>query len=531
VLEPVIAEKLTNIATARLALESGELPVWKLPVIVDLTRAHLSIQTGSMYDRLVGDTVQQIEADERWVQAALSALGIAIALVGLLAAPFTGGSSFGVGLAAGASIASGGLSAYLIYEEIQRYQLDAAASGTDFDKARALSMADPSLFWLAAVILGAGLDLFDALQAFRVLRQTVRSAVQARRVAADAGEIGARLDEITEYGNNLSPGLGDQIRARVEAGQADNLFDDLLPPEERGLTESLPLADEVTQITPAGPTPLQMLPTGSVLGPIAARQRLEDSLVGVWMRRDSVTQWDQIYTYYSSHSVDLAAVNRNPFSDTTGLMMLEYRRTGMMRRLGDLESGRPAGSLSAGQDGLAFMHYYRAGAARKVRDYTRLTRTITERIYISTTADNAMDVMDHVVRKIVDDPVTFPGVVEAKVAGPEQVTERFDSIVIYLEDQASVPAVLQELATYQGANPTHFVDYALPMTEPSFTGVSVAAQPPATLGESVGRVYADVVFKALTESKAAGEEFWQFQDRVVRGLTALQIDPNLPHRM
>jgi hypothetical protein len=533
VLEPIIAEKLSNIATARLALSSGELPIWKLPVIVDLTRVQLSIESGSMYDRLVRDTVQQIEADERWVQAALSALGIALALVGLLAAPFTGGSSFGVGLGAAASIAGGGLSAYLIYEEIQQYQLDAAASGTDFDKARALSMADPSLFWLALDILGTVADVFDAAQAFKVMRQAVRAAAEARRIAADAAEMAARLDDITVSGNQISPGLGDRIRARVEADEADSLFDDdltpidpsLLTPEERSMLEAIE-ADEAAQLTQAGPSPLQVLPTGAgqAFQADAARQLFEGSLFDVWWARGGISDQRQLYHYYAGGAFDLVPTHRNPFQLSSAQQHED--------RIFALGASRPATAITNPQDrAWSYWHFFREGMVEEVGNEYLPTVFPGERIYLSTPADRAMDVMDFVVKQIVDQPAAFPGVIEAKVAGTDQVSRRFDSIVIYLTDQSARDAVLREISAYQGLNPGSFVDYSLPMTEPRFAGVAVAAQPLRALGDSVGDLYAQAVYKALTDALSAGDDFAGFKQRVLAELRARGIDPDLPHRL
>ena len=45
-------------------------------------------------------------------------------------------------------------------------------------------------------------------------------------------------------------------------------------------------------------------------------------------------------------------------------------------------------------------------------------------------ADHATEVMDSLVRQVVDSPQAFPGVVAAKLTGPGSVAARADAIVI-----------------------------------------------------------------------------------------------------
>jgi hypothetical protein len=137
---------------------------------------------------------------------ALVAIGL-----GLLAAIPTGGSSLLVGIAATAAVMGAGLSLYAAYEEAQEYALAAAATGTDFDKAKAISQEEPSMLWLALDIVAAVADVFAAAAAFKALR-TALQAAKARGVAGVPELVGAarraRLSPAAQ-GRLIAEALGD----------------------------------------------------------------------------------------------------------------------------------------------------------------------------------------------------------------------------------------------------------------------------------------------------------------------------------
>lgn len=227
VLGEQIEARLANIRTVRDELApGGRVVVWKLPEIVLLTKgatgATSDTSLGLAHSRVVDDKVRQVEADEAFTNVVLAALAIGLAL---LAAIPTGGSSLAAGVAAVAAIGSAGVAIGTAATHLQEYQLERAMAGTDFDRARALSAQDPSLFWLAVDILGAMLEVGPALRgsrllltsgqrAFTALAPAVRRALTStgEHAAADLAEV-RRLAEAAERGG---PDLAARVVANVE---------------------------------------------------------------------------------------------------------------------------------------------------------------------------------------------------------------------------------------------------------------------------------------------------------------------------
>ncbi|HWK88697.1 MAG TPA: DUF4157 domain-containing protein, partial [Longimicrobium sp.] len=250
VLNREVGRTLGNIRQVREALENGELKVWKLPNIVALTKQRMGMAPGSYGEKVVDDKVAR-EADAgQWTALALGVLAVGL---GLLAAIPTGGSSLVAGVAAAGAIGAAGVSSYIAVEHLREYQLQAAANGTDFDKAQAISLEEPSLFWLALDIVGAGLDVVAAGAAFRALRTLAREAIAARRAAAAGGAVPAGADDavrrLTEEAERLAPGSGrriaDDLGRHAGSGAADAEgalahWDETLNPETRAFLADNP---------------------------------------------------------------------------------------------------------------------------------------------------------------------------------------------------------------------------------------------------------------------------------------------------
>ena len=215
VLYDEINEKRNNIYRTGEALKTNDLVLWELPPAMAATTGDMQLQEGSWQLRWVREAAARHAAHRSIVDIALGALAIGL---GLLAAIPTGGSSL---VAAGtfvAGLGAAGLSTYFAVEHLRQYALDSAASGTDFDKARAVSNADPSLFWLAVDIVGAGLDIYGAAAAFHALSIPVREALAARRAGISGAE--AAVDHAVQEAEKVHPGLGEQVgqSLRREAG-------------------------------------------------------------------------------------------------------------------------------------------------------------------------------------------------------------------------------------------------------------------------------------------------------------------------
>jgi hypothetical protein len=201
-----IEEKRSNIERTGEALIERELVPWELPPALAATQGEMGVQEGSWQQRWVREAAARHSSHRALVDIALGALALG---VGLIAAIPTGGSSL---VAAGAFVAglgAAGLSSYIAVEHLRQYMLDSAASGTDFDRARAVSSADPSLFWLALDIVGAVADIHGAMAAFRALRGIVHEALALR---AAGPEVEAAIEAAARRAEEMHPGLGDRVR-------------------------------------------------------------------------------------------------------------------------------------------------------------------------------------------------------------------------------------------------------------------------------------------------------------------------------
>ncbi len=201
-----IDSTLRNIRETQNNLRTGALKVWSLPNIIDATNTQMGATM--MQRRLVQEKVD-LEAPSAAVQIALSVLALGL---GLIAAIPTGGASLGVAIAVtAAGVGAAAISTYIAIEHIREYEIQAAAHGTDFEKSRAISREDPSLFWLALDLIGAGMDIFGAGAAFRGLMAAARRAIQLRRAVAagaHAAEAERALRELAEAAEHAHPGHG-----------------------------------------------------------------------------------------------------------------------------------------------------------------------------------------------------------------------------------------------------------------------------------------------------------------------------------
>ena len=213
--------------------------------------------------------------------------------------------------------------------------------------------------------------------------------------------------------------------------------------------------------------------------------------------------------------------------------------------LGDMAANRPHGGRAmiqvgntlkerqaflAGRDARAFDE---AGFVHFQRSKEHRGKT-TGRIYIRADANHVDEVMEHVVKRVVDDPARFPQVNSAKVAGPQQAGRRRDNIVIYTGSPEARQRVLDEIAAYQKRNPGHFVDTTPPMTRREMPGVATGDEPIKRYpGEvvSFGSVRADAIHAAVTRLKAFEKaEGLRFPEKTYEGLYKRFLDDELRKR-
>jgi hypothetical protein len=212
IIGPMMKEVLTNILTSREGLNNGKLSIWHLDIIIGLTKAKMNVESG-LFGTIVDQKKVEVEEDEALIKAFLSILAGVLAII---AAIPSGGSSLillGTSAALGASI---GISAGLISEEMEQFNLMMAANASDFVKAKALSSKEPSLFWLAIDLIMFGVDIFGAAKIFKGLMETAKTAALVGRTAGEGGELLLRnADEAVEVlrkgGNEIAEGLGDRM--------------------------------------------------------------------------------------------------------------------------------------------------------------------------------------------------------------------------------------------------------------------------------------------------------------------------------
>lgn len=167
VLGTEIADKLAKIDKVRNGLgNKGDVNVWRLPKVVGVTGAELGVEDDPVRKKLVEEKVAQ---EEPGILADL-ALGV-LNIVAIALAGITGGVSLAV--AAGVNVAVAAV-------HVQEYLMQEALSGTDFDRAQALSQEEPSLFWLAMDIVGAVMDAPAMFKSFRSMASLVKAAQAAK---------------------------------------------------------------------------------------------------------------------------------------------------------------------------------------------------------------------------------------------------------------------------------------------------------------------------------------------------------------
>ena len=203
-----VFQKLENITTVRAALAGGSLNVWSADNLIAMTKDGLGVTPGSLEDRIVDQKVADDQSDRMLRDLFIGVFALAL---GLIAAPLTGGGSMAVAAGAVATAGSVGLSASLAIQHAQQYQLDNAANATDFDKARVISSADPSLFWLALDVVLVGLDIAAAAKVFAKLAPLARQAVRA-----SGKEAKAALDVLEKTAEAEAPALGAPVRKSAE---------------------------------------------------------------------------------------------------------------------------------------------------------------------------------------------------------------------------------------------------------------------------------------------------------------------------
>lgn len=391
----------------------------------------------------------------------------------------------------------------------------AANTGLNIDEGLA-SQATAHAAEFGAVMAVAGAVLGAGVAGFRIFRFV--SALRSVRAATAGAELGSQVriaQAIVAH-----PELTRVLRSTGELQElAQRLGLRLAPAELQGLRQTLYHLQGVAAL--------------------GSRQRLQEFLDLVWSNRQTVRNADDVYRLYSRVAGNAALTRTQAayLADIAGIA--QSRPAGAVSHIqgvtrmaagGDQISAEVA-QAAASPGALArirsrFFMFFRAGTVRG----NQIIAPVGERIYMNVVADHATEVMDSLVRQVVDSPQAFPGVVAAKLTGPGSVASRADAIVIYMEDQAASSRVLDWIRQYQAATPGNFQAATPQMTEQVLTGVSVGAEPLGVGGTaSFGSLRSDLIAQALTDAMRRGltrEQFGELVDQLFRGA---RINPDLPH--
>lgn len=148
---------------------------WELPQMVSMTRSQLGVRDGEGAAKTIDETQKAKSEDAAFWAILQAAAAIALAVTAMVA---TGG------LAAVAMVGSAGLSVYSAAKAVDDYMFKSAAVNSSLDQARLISKDEPSLFWLAVELIGAGLDVAGAVGAFGKLATIARRAMNTTEAKA-----------------------------------------------------------------------------------------------------------------------------------------------------------------------------------------------------------------------------------------------------------------------------------------------------------------------------------------------------------
>jgi hypothetical protein len=200
----LLLEKIANIGKAQHLIKMGELSPLTMPAVVGLTSASMFIPEGSIRAGAVSDLVEE-ERDNReskWVMIA----ALALAVVTLI-------PSGGASLLVPAAIGSIGLAAYSAVDLYERYDRQKALTNTALDRARSLSLDEPSLTGFVMDLVSIGLDAVALGKIFRQARH-LRKLAMAGEETGDAARALNKMGEEHGLGNR---NLGDEVLQTTRA--------------------------------------------------------------------------------------------------------------------------------------------------------------------------------------------------------------------------------------------------------------------------------------------------------------------------
>ena len=202
-IEELVSSEITtilqNIEDTKQNVLTGDLKVWHLPTVLEMTTQDLGVDPGSPLMFAVRRKIEEDEQDDAVLDAGIAAIGITAAI---LAAIPTAGASLTV---AGTLVAVGA-GAIQLSRSVTAYLVESAAGDVALDPAIAdISVNQPDLLPIAIDLVSLGFDAFEVVRLVNLLGDSIRVA----RRTGDVSEL------VMRAAAELPPGDANRLLAAV----------------------------------------------------------------------------------------------------------------------------------------------------------------------------------------------------------------------------------------------------------------------------------------------------------------------------
>jgi hypothetical protein len=246
--------------------------VWSLLPVVELTKRAMGIEANSYAQVLVDRRVAGAALEATFVQMALGALGLLMALAAIAITASSGGAAAPVGAAALATadalsslaLAGAGLGVYTAVEQYAEYDFKHAAAGASLDPVTALSAEDPSLAWLIVAIAGAVLDVGAAVLAYRSLSAIARATKTYEELVALERAAAAQASVLKQQGK-LAGSEQEFVKRVMSSAEAKLAAKGKKPPIGSSLDDEVAATERA--YAEATKEPAAILPNGKPIKP------------------------------------------------------------------------------------------------------------------------------------------------------------------------------------------------------------------------------------------------------------------------
>lgn len=183
---------LSDIRKTKEAIADGDLKVWHLNDVFDMTMQDLGVTADSPLMKSVAKHVEEEERDE-------SILDIAIAAIGFTAAILAAIPSAGTSLVIGGAVVATTAGLYQLNKSATAYGAEKAAENVALDATVAdISRKEPDMGAVVFDLVGLGLDAADVVKAVKVLGTPIRTA----RATGDLSELARAAAAVEGLGEN-----------------------------------------------------------------------------------------------------------------------------------------------------------------------------------------------------------------------------------------------------------------------------------------------------------------------------------------